>query len=381
MPDTNEGQRPTGSEERISNLDLVRGVAVLGILLMNVVMYGLGVTPYFNIDANGGDDWWDRAVGVLGEVLVDQKFMALFSMLFGAGIVVFHERAIAKGARATLLSLWRNALLLVIGLVHAAFWDGDILTVYALSAPLLIFARRFSTRTLLVLGASTMMLSAVAAVVVQTTVDRAGSDLGEYWTFDGNFSDTVGMWLLVDGFSRAIGMMLIGVALYRSDVITGRQSTKFYRRMAAWGIGIGLPLATAGVLFVSANDFSADVAVIGSVPNTVGTVPGALGYLALITLWGRRGATVIGDRLQAAGRMALTNYLAQTALGLVVLQGIFDQGNFARSQLLVFVAGVWALELWWSAAWLARFRFGPVEWLWRCATYRQLQPLRRDPFE
>ena len=79
--------------------------------------------------------------------------------------------------------------------------------------------------------------------------------------------------------------------------------------------------------------------------------------------------------------MALTNYLAQTALGLVVLQGIFDQGNFARSQLLVFVAGVWALELWWSAAWLARFRFGPVEWLWRCATYRQLQPLRRDPFE
>ena len=116
MPDTNEGQRPTGSEERISNLDLVRGVAVLGILLMNVVMYGLGVTPYFNIDANGGDDWWDRAVGVLGEVLVDQKFMALFSMLFGADIVVFHERAIAKGARATLLSLWRNALLLVIGL-------------------------------------------------------------------------------------------------------------------------------------------------------------------------------------------------------------------------------------------------------------------------
>ena len=130
---------PITRSERITNLDTVRGIATLGILVMNAVSFGLPQPAYFNLDYAGPDTALDWIVGVLGEVFVDQKTMAMFSMLFGAGIVVFADRAAAKGRRANWLSLWRNTLLLVIGLVHAAFWFGDVLMLYAICSPVLCF--------------------------------------------------------------------------------------------------------------------------------------------------------------------------------------------------------------------------------------------------
>ena len=149
---------PTVSTGRITNLDTVRGVATLGILVMNAVSYGLPEAAYFNLDAAGSDTWLDWIVGVAGEILVDQKTMALFSLLFGAGIVVFADRAEAKGNRPVRLSLWRNLLLLAIGLGHTVLWEGDILVVYALCSPVLLALRKRSPRLLLTLG-STMVLA------------------------------------------------------------------------------------------------------------------------------------------------------------------------------------------------------------------------------
>ena len=369
---------PVRTRERITTLDAIRGIAVLGILPMNVVSFGLAQAAYFNLDANGSDNWFDWLVGVVGEIFIDQKFMGLFSLLFGAGIVLFTERAGAKGRRPGWFSLWRNGLLLGIGVLHSLLWDGDVLIVYAVCAPILIALRKRSARTLLVLGTATVLLSAVIAAGVQQTVGADGSGLGDYWFIEGSTSDAVGLWLLADFFLRALGMMLIGVALYRTGVVTGARTPEFYRRMARWGLGVGLPLSVLGLAVVAANDFSAEVAVIGAVPNTVGTIPIVLGYLSLIVLWSLLSETGLHRRVQAVGRMALTNYLTQTVIGIIVLRGLFDSDDLSRGWLAVFVVAVWAVQLWWSQAWLSHFRYGPVEWAWQSATHRRWQPLRRE---
>ena len=133
---------PVAESSRITSLDLVRGVAVLGILLMNAVHFKLGRVPYLNLSAGGSESWLDWVVGIGGEILVDQKFMGLFSLLFGAGILLFIERAEARGGRPVLLNLWRNALLLGIGILHSLLGEGDVLIVYAVSALFLIALRR-----------------------------------------------------------------------------------------------------------------------------------------------------------------------------------------------------------------------------------------------
>ena len=370
---TNAAARPTPGSERITSLDTIRGVAVLGILTMNVVSYGLGEGAYFNIDAASPQNWLDWFIGGFGEVFFDQKFMGLFSMLFGAGIVLFADRAAAKGRRAGLFSLWRNFLLLLIGVAHAALWDGDVLIVYAVCSPLLIAMRNLPVRLLSSLGAVGVIVPSIGAAVLQPTIDADGQGLGEYWGVAGDMSDAVGLWFISDFFFRALGMMLIGVAAYRSGFLTGSKPKDSYLRSVRWGLGLGLPLSAAGFGFVVLNDFGPGVALIGTVPNTIATIPIVFGYAALISLWHRRTSErPFNGRIRAVGRMALTNYLTQTILGIAILRGLFDPADLSRSLLALFMVGVWGLQLWWSQAWLAKHRYGPAEWAWRVATYRRL---------
>ena len=373
METTGAAARPTPGSERITSLDTIRGVAVLGILTMNVVSYGLGTGAYFNIDAASPQSWLDWFIGGFGEVFFDQKFMGLFSMLFGAGIVLFADRAAARGRRAGLLSLWRNFLLLLIGVAHAALWDGDILVVYAVCSPVLIAMRNLPVRLLLSLGAVAVVVPAIGAAVVQPTIDADGQGLGEYWGVAGEMSDAVGLWFISDFFFRGLGMMLIGVAAYRSGFLTGSKPKDSYRRSARWGLGLGLPVSAAGFGFVALNDFGPDVALVGTIPNTIATIPVVFGYAALISLWHRRTSErPFNGRIRAVGRMALTNYLTQTILGIAILRGLFDPADLSRSLLVLFMVGVWGLQLWWSQAWSAKHRYGPAEWVWRVATYRRL---------
>lgn len=361
--------------ERNTTLDAVRGIAVMGILVMNAVAFGLPAAAYTNLDAGGSRWFLDWIIGGGGEIFADQKFLGLFSMLFGAGIVLFADRAAAKGRRSVLLSLWRNALLLVIGVVHLLFWDGDVLTVYALCAPVVLTLRRLPPKVLFGLGGACYGAVAVASWLVQSSLRSFSSVLIDFW-HDGDYYGVIETWFLIDYFGRALGAMLIGVALYRTGVIAGNRALTFYRRMAAWGLGIGLPLSAAGFALMASTDFDIDWAVAGTIPNTVATVPVCLGYLSLITLWNAAGEGAMRRRVRALGRMALTNYLTQTALGLIVLGWLADDAELSRTGIAVFVVAVWALQLWWSKAWLDRFSFGPVEWLWRCATYRRWQPSR-----
>lgn len=368
---------PVSTAERNTTLDAVRGVAVLGILTMNAVSYGLEGPAYFNLDAGGSRTWLDWAIGGMGEVFFDQKFMGLFSMLFGAGIAMFADRAAAKQRRPVWFSLWRNTLLLLIGIGHMMLWEGDVLVLYAVCSPLLIAVRKLRPAVLAGAGAALMLSVAVASFAVQTTIDDPVNQLGDYWVM-GRMSDGVGLWLLYQVGARALGMMLIGVALYRTGVITGERPRRFYAQTARWGLGVGLPLSAVGLAIVAASGFSADLALVGGVPNTLATIPLSLAYLSLIVLWDRGAESGLRVRVRAAGRMALTNYLAQTVIGVVVLWGIFGGTDLSRSQIALFILAVWALQLWWSPVWLRHFRFGPTEWLWRCATYRRRQPLRQS---
>ncbi len=369
------GPLATRAAERITTLDAVRGVAVLGILTMNAVAFGLPAAAYANLDAGGSRTALDWVVGGAGEIFADQKFMGLFSMLFGAGVVLFAERAAAKGRRSVLLSLWRNALLLGIGIVHLSFWEGDVLFAYALCAPVVLALRRLPAKVLLALGGGCYVAVAVISWFVQSSLRSFSSVLIDFWNY-GDYYGVIGTWFLTDYFGRALGAMLIGAALYRTGVISGKRTPSFYRRMAAWGLGVGLPLSTAGFALMAATGFDIDWAVAGTIPNTLATVPLCLGYLSLIALWNTARAGGLRQRIRAAGRMALTNYLTQTALGLLVLGALLGDLDLGRSGIAVFVVAVWVVQLWWSKAWLDRFAFGPVEWLWRCATYRRWQPIR-----
>ena len=169
----------------------------------------------------------------------------------------------------------------------------------------------------------------------------------------------------------------MGAGLYRTGFMNGAMRTRTYRLTAAVGLGVGLPLAAASVVVAALGDYSREVAFIGQAPNTLGTIPASLGYMGLIVLWDKAGDSWLKRRLLAAGRMALTNYLSQTVLGVLTLTVLLGDVAVNRSGIVAFCLAVWVLQLWWSRPWLDRFRFGPAEWLWRVATYRKGQLLRR----
>lgn len=369
---------PVAEAARITSLDLIRGVAVLGILLMNAVSFRYGLVPYLNLSAGGSETGLDWAVGIVGEIFIDQKFMGLFSLLFGAGVTLFIERAARRGRRAIRLNLWRNVLLFAVGLLHYQLWDGDVLMVYALCSVILLALRRLPPGALSVAGVAIYLLPIANDFWMQSIVNATDAALVGIWTEPGaDIEEAIGLSLVFNYFMRALGMMLIGAGLYRLGFMHGSLPTALYLRTAGAGIGVGLTLAALGVVLIAAKDFSREVAFIGNTANNLGSIPAALGYLSVLILWNREADNRLKRRLRAAGRMALTNYLAQSVLGVLILAVLLEDVTVNRSGILLFVLGVWGLQLWWSEAWLNRFRFGPAEWLWRVGTYRRRQQLRR----
>jgi uncharacterized protein len=369
---------PISSAQRITSLDAIRGIAILGILPMNALIFGLDNAAYNNLSADGLDTFLDWVIGVLTLLFIDQKMMALFSLLFGVGVVIFAERAAAKGRRVVWLSLWRFALLAAVGAVHSLFWVGDILLVYALCAPVVLLVRRLPTGVLATAGVVLALAGSFTAPFVQATVGPDGAGLGEYWFAGGEaMSVAIESWFGLDAVGRAVGLMLIGVVLYRLGIVQGDRDDGYYRRFAGWGLTVGTAITVVGIVIRSVSDWSPGVALVGHIPTGVGTIPMALAYMSLIILWNRSGSRHL-ERVRNAGRMALTNYLTQTILGLTTLGLLLGGVDLTRTMIAVWILGVWALQLWWSTAWLQRYRYGPFEWAWRSATYRSRQPLRRS---
>lgn len=375
---TKISNQPTIQKDRITNLDTVRGFATLGILGMNALSFGMAPPAYNNVNAPGTENIFDWVFAIAGEIFIDQKIMAIFSMLFGAGIVLFADRAEMKGNKPVRLSLWRNLLLVAIGFLHWLLWEGDILIVYGLCAPVLLCLRKKSPRFLVFSGCVLFSLAMFFGLLTQLSVNDGSAYLGDFWSGSEAMGDQVIMWFIFDVFCRALGAMLIGVAMYRSGFISGKLTTDIYQKAVKWGFSIGVPLTVFGVIIQAAMDYDTDIAILGQLPNTASTIPIAIAYISLIALWDQKPVSEFKLRIRSVGQMALTNYLAQTVIGVLVFSTLFDKGDLGRSGIVVFMICVWIIQILWSKPWLTYFRFGPAEWAWRCSTYRRFQKLRRQ---
>ena len=176
-------------------------------------------------------------------------------------------------------------------------------------------------------------------------------------------------------------MMLVGMGLYKSKVLTAERSIPFYKKMGVIGLCIGLGLGIIGLVQNNAHNWSCEYSFfIGSQFNFVGSLPMALGYIGILIWWYKsNGATFLSTWLAPVGRMALTNYLLQSIIGTFIFYGhgfaLF--GTVGQAGLWVFILGIWIFQLLFSRWWLQRFQFGPFEWFWRSLTYWKIQAFKR----
>lgn len=371
-------QQSTGevlpSSQRITHLDTIRGVAVMGILIMNAVSFFFVGAAYFDISSPENKTILDWLVGGFGEVFADQKFMALFSILFGASVLLFCERAAAKGHSPVRLSLWRNFLLLLMGLFHESIWEGDILFVYACCAPVLLLCRKLPPTLLISVGTLLYLSPIIVSGLAVSVVDPAA--FLEVW---GSLSiknpssdvDLVLLGLTYDVFARAMGMMFIGMGLYANGMLIHANASDALFKRSLCLVALGALLSGVGLAWTATQNFSPTAIVQGNIANTVGTVPMALGYLGLLMWWNEKTSGVLINRIRALGKTALTNYIGQTVV-CVVLASLLPNEWLSRTTVFLLIIVIWWAQLYLAEKWLKRYRFGPLEYLWRCATYRRL---------
>jgi uncharacterized protein len=336
--------------------------------------------------------------------------MGLFSILFGAGVLLYAEKPTATGEPPRGLWLRRMFWLLIIGLIHAyLIWDGDILVPYALCGFLLLWWVRRLPASALMAGAVGWLgvgalLQVGYGVAWEQMPEAQRAEEAELWmptreqaaaqlaamlaTYPEVVADRASFafmaqtfFFLTFFFWRCGGMMLLGMALYKWGFLDGRRPARDYVRAAAIAIPAGLALAWYGVVALERIRFAMPQRTAADLWNYTGAVLASVGYAAALILLVKRGSLTRLRRLLAAvGQMALTNYLLQSAITAIVFLGwsfgFAGQVDYA-GQLLI-VAAIWAVQLAASRVWLDHYRFGPAEWLWRSLTYWQIQPMRRD---
>ena len=172
----------------------------------------------------------------------------------------------------------------------------------------------------------------------------------------------------LDALFRAIGMMLLGVVLFRSKVLSGNLDIKIYKRMAFIGLAMGVPLGILSLLWLGLNGYSPDVAIIGFIPNKIGIIPMTIAYIGILSILNKKFSSKAGSYIRACGKMALTNYITQTLFCYIVLNILFINAELTRKEIFIFVLIIWAIQIIWSKYWLDKFKYGPLEWIWRCLT-------------
>ncbi len=418
--DTAEPIAPANLTDRIDSLDFIRGLAVMGILWANIIGFGQPMAAYmypdaFNVPSGDPTGW----MWVAQFVIIDGKMRALFTILFGAGLYLFMERAWARGA-SRWLQVKRLLILLVFGLFHFFFiWKGDILTGYAVWGLFGLLCIAMKPLGKFVLGGllffiggvmysalfasmlmfaqmdasfdpeleqqqaefSSLKADELAAAAEETALKQSGDYAGlvaHNLSPDGHLFDPIWAWLQMS--VETFPLILIGMALYRTGFFSGQYDRK---KMQLWGwaglIGGGA-LALAIGLWTKEQGFSfyaTNLSLIGT--STFAQLPMALGMAALLVVYAPRANGWFGDRVRAAGRAAFTNYLGTSILMLFVFHGwaggLFGELNRPQLYCVAFVTCIFMLI--WSKPWLERFRYGPLEWLWRCLTYGKMFPMRR----
>jgi len=423
---------PVATPDRIESLDVIRGVAVLGILLMNIIAFAMPAATYYNPGVMGLDHPANLWSYIINWLFFEGSLRTIFSMLFGAGVVLMTSRAEERGAGVVTADLYfrRNLLLMLFGLIDAYLflWYSDILYVYGLAGLFLFVFRRLTPRTLFVIAMVMVLLLAarnfVASVQITDVIEQAtaAQQLGERATpeqvealayyealnaeyaptaeaaaaevairrsgyleqlnfiipvniaFQSEFTYTYALW-------DVLTMMLLGMALMKYGVFSAARSWRFYMLSVVCGYGIGVPINWYEIRMAMDTGFSLEWVGLPYIQTyQLGRLATAAGHIGLVMLWCKASGTgLMKNALAAVGRMALTNYLSHSLFGLILFTGVGLAwfGQLQRYELYFVVLAIWAFQLVTSPLWLRYFRFGPVEWLWRSLTYGSSQPLRR----
>ena len=402
--------KPVEKTNRIQSLDLLRGIAILGILIMNIQSFAMPSSAYNNPLAFGDLSGFNKITWILSHLFADQKFMSIFSILFGAGIVLITEKKELLTGSSVKLHYIRNLILLLIGLIHAhLIWYGDILVAYALCSFIVYPLRKLSPRKLLISGLLIVSVPSILNGLFQFSLPFMPAselqDLRLDWAptnelieqeitaFTGSISSQIkinsqqALFLetfvfLIQFLWRAGGLMLVGMALYRWGVLSAVRSRSFYLKSAFYSLIIGFPIVIYGIYmnFTMNWDFQYSMFT-GSQFNYWGSLFIAYGYISLIMVFAQSdNYNTIKKRLASIGQMALTNYILHSFIGMLIFFGIgFGLfGKIDRSLQILIVGIIWIFQYLASEKWLNSYKFGPLEWVWRSLTYGKKQPFLRS---
>lgn len=405
---------------RVDSLDLLRGVAILGIFLMNTQSMLLPQTAYTNPSVYGDFRGWEFWSYVFTNTFADMKFITIFSFLFGAGIMLQGERVASRGMSAAAIHYKRMIILLIFGMIHAfGIWYGDILTTYACCGLLFFPLKRLSGGWLVAIGLLLVLVEIPLAVAVMqggvnfyplreitqyhNELTSGMSDYAETLAYTGTWVEefryrarmawdgqtyTFVFWTLW----RCGGCILIGMGLHRWRFFHGTWGEPAYKALAILGCGLGWTLTALGI--ANNADVQWDTNYLwtyGLDFNYIGSLLASLGYMSIGVLVAQRAAHADGWRvitvllqkglvpIRAVGKMALTNYIFQSLVGTTLAYAHFISPNvqlgfgwFAkvtRVQLLPIVLVTWVVQMVLSTLWLMVFRQGPLEWLWHKLVY------------
>jgi len=401
---------PVEKTNRIQSIDLLRGIAILGILIMNIQSFAMPSAAYNNPLAFGDLTGLNKMTWILSHLFADQKFMSIFSILFGAGIILITEKKELFTGSSLKLHYTRNLILLLIGLLHAhLIWYGDILVAYALCSFIVYPLRKLSPRKLLISGLLIVSVPSFlngffqfslpfmpASELQDLRLDWAPTNElieQEITAFAGSISSQIkinsqqALFLetfvfLIQFLWRAGGLMLVGMALFRWGVLSAERSRSFYLKSAFYSLIVGFPIVIYGIYmnFTMNWDFQYSMFT-GSQFNYWGSLFIAYGYISLIMVFAQSdNYNTIKKRFASIGQMALTNYILHSFIGMLIFFGIgFGLfGKIDRSLQILIVGIIWIFQYLASEKWLNSYKFGPLEWVWRSLTYGKKQPFLRS---
>ncbi len=391
---------PVQPKERIEIVDVLRGISILGVLLVNMENFAGQYTPLYELEGI------DRAATLFIKFFAQAKFYTLFSFLFGWGMSVQMERAVQRGERFVPLYVRRLLVLLLIGSIHATLiWDGDILLTYALLGfPLLLF-RKSSNRMLLVMAAICLLIPVLVSIPGPGEAFREAygeaTESYRHAVMAGHRTDVFARGDYLDvtrhrlkslryGYSQAaywaahiLGMFLLGLYAGQRKIFHNISAhLSLFRKMMWGGLIVGVAFNLVFVSEIASPPPSSpspyhNLATRGSL--AIGGPALCLFYISAIVLlfqkkWQREKLTL----LAAVGRMALSNYLSHSFLCTLIFYGygLGFYGEPGPAITLVLTVAIYLAQIGLSNWWLRRYRFGPAEWLWRSFTYGKLQHIR-----
>lgn len=425
---------PVSASERLSSLDVLRGFALLGILLMNITGFGLHMAAYDDPTVAGGATGLNLGAWVAMHILAEGKMRCLFSLLFGASILLMTSRLEERaGLESADVYFRRNFWLLLFGIVHAyLFWQGDVLFPYAMCALIIYPCRRWSPKRLLIVSGVLVVLIAGARAGygfhLRKTMELARqADVAEArrakptdeqekarkeWkeklehskpdrealeknakAWRGSVEDVlkarateVAAWHSMPYYHPlnwdVWSMMLAGMAFLKLDILTARRSWRFYGWTAAAGYLVGISVNSLTAWLIVRSNFDLITREYLGSTYDIGRLSIAMAHMSVLLMLCKANALRwLLKGLGAVGQMALSNYIVQSVICSTIFAGygFALYGQLERHQLYYVVGSIWIVQMIVSPVWLRHFRFGPMEWAWRSLTYWKRQPFRVEP--